>query len=200
MRFENTWQEIRDHSFIQNHSRSFRFTAQWRFFSSVHLTHLLQGSGQRSGMVIAEACFCAQWPICVFVFQVCVWIIVRLEESVTFLYFISWSNFIFYQFYQFIILSYSYIHSYSYKGADIFGRDCKKWIYIINLTKFELSLCLKQDLVYCKTGLKYWLKNFFFLSMWSVLFVSKTGTVIEQIYYLKVMLYAGLTKCSIYIE
>ncbi len=45
---------------------------------------------------------------------------------VTFLYFISWSNFIFYQFYQFIILSYSYIHSYSYKGADIFGRDCKK--------------------------------------------------------------------------
>ncbi len=32
-----TWQEIRDHSFIQNHSRSFRFTDPWRcFFSSVH--------------------------------------------------------------------------------------------------------------------------------------------------------------------
>ncbi len=27
MRLENTWQEIRDHSFIQNLSRSFRFTA-----------------------------------------------------------------------------------------------------------------------------------------------------------------------------
>ncbi len=89
MRFENTWREIRDHSFIQNHSRSFRFTDPWRCFfssshssstgfrsedtwwetrdipssritpdpldsqihdgaSSVHLTHLLQGSGQRT--------------------------------------------------------------------------------------------------------------------------------------------------------
>ncbi len=37
MRSENTWQEIRDHSFIQNHSRPFRFTDPWRcFFSSVH--------------------------------------------------------------------------------------------------------------------------------------------------------------------
>ncbi len=37
MRIENTWQEIRDHSFIQNHSRSFRFTDPWRcFFSSVN--------------------------------------------------------------------------------------------------------------------------------------------------------------------
>ncbi len=61
----NTWQEIRDHSFIQNHSRSFRWTPDKRseiipssritpdlqihsFFSSVHLTHLLQGSGQRT--------------------------------------------------------------------------------------------------------------------------------------------------------
>ncbi len=74
MRLENTWQEIRDHSFIQNHSRSFRFTAPcWCFFSSVHLTHFLQGSCQRTGMVIAEAWFCAQWPIFV-------WIIVRLED------------------------------------------------------------------------------------------------------------------------
>ncbi len=64
MRLENTWQDIRDRSFIQNHSRSFRFTAPWWcFFSSVHLTHFLQGSGQRTGMAIAEAWFCAQWPI-----------------------------------------------------------------------------------------------------------------------------------------
>ncbi len=64
MRLENTWQEIREHSFIQNHSRPFRFTAPWRcFFSSVHLTHVLQGSGQRTGMAIAEAWFCAQWSI-----------------------------------------------------------------------------------------------------------------------------------------
>ncbi len=64
MRLENTWQEIRDRSFIQNLSRSFRFTAPWRcFFSSVHLTYFLQGSGQRTGMAIAEAWFCAQWPI-----------------------------------------------------------------------------------------------------------------------------------------
>ncbi len=32
-RSENTWHEIRDHSFIQNHSRLFRFTAPWRCFS-----------------------------------------------------------------------------------------------------------------------------------------------------------------------
>ncbi len=64
MRLENTWQEIRDRSFIQNLSRSFRFIAPWRcFFSSVHLTYFLQGSGQRTGMAIAEAWFCAQWPI-----------------------------------------------------------------------------------------------------------------------------------------
>ncbi len=37
------------HSFIQNHSRPFRYPAPWRcFFSSVHLTHLLQGAGQRT--------------------------------------------------------------------------------------------------------------------------------------------------------
>ncbi len=55
MMLENTWQEIRDHSFIQNHSRSFRFPAPWRcFFSLVHLTHFLQGAGQRTGIAIAE--------------------------------------------------------------------------------------------------------------------------------------------------
>ncbi len=82
MRLENTWQEIREHSFIQNHSRSFRFTAPWRcFFSSGHLTHVLQGSGQRTGMAIAEVWFCAH-PVTHFcvVFEVCVWIIVRLED------------------------------------------------------------------------------------------------------------------------
>ncbi len=44
MRFENTWHEIRDHSFIQNHSRS--SDSQLLLFSS--LTHLLQGSDQRT--------------------------------------------------------------------------------------------------------------------------------------------------------
>ncbi len=43
-RSENTWHEIRDHSFIQNHSRS--SDSQLLFFSS--LTHLLQGSDQRT--------------------------------------------------------------------------------------------------------------------------------------------------------
>ncbi len=81
MRLENTWQEIRDHSFIQNHSRPFRFTDPWQcFFSSGHLTHLLQGAGQRTGKEIAEAWFCAQWPIFCVAFEVCVWIIVRLED------------------------------------------------------------------------------------------------------------------------
>ncbi len=43
-RSENTWHEIRDRSFIQNHSRS--SDSQLLLFSS--LTHLLQGSGQRT--------------------------------------------------------------------------------------------------------------------------------------------------------
>ncbi len=43
-RSENTWHEIRDHSFIQNHSRS----SDSQLLSSVHLTHLLQGSDQRT--------------------------------------------------------------------------------------------------------------------------------------------------------
>ncbi len=81
MRLENTLQEIRDNSFIQNHSRPFRFPAPWRcFFSSVHLTHFLQGSDQRTGMAIAEAWFSAQWPNFVLIFEVCVWIIVSLED------------------------------------------------------------------------------------------------------------------------
>ncbi len=81
MSLENTWQEIRDHSFIQNHSRSFRFTAPWRcFFSSVHLTHFLQGSGQRTGMAISRSLvLCSVTHFCV-VFEVCFWIIVRLED------------------------------------------------------------------------------------------------------------------------
>ncbi len=64
-------------------------------FSSVNLTHVLQGSGQRTGMDIAEAWFCAQWPIFVmflrFVFgllsgwKIQTWPIIRfLTESVTY--------------------------------------------------------------------------------------------------------------------
>ncbi len=70
-------------------------------FSSVHLTHVLQGSGQRTGMDIAEAWFCAQWPIFVmflrFVFgllsgwKIQTWLIIRfLTESVTCWCFICW--------------------------------------------------------------------------------------------------------------
>ncbi len=88
--------------FIQNLSRSFRFTAPcWCFFSSVHLTHFLQGSGQRTGMAIAEAWFCAQWHIFVlflrFVFgllsgwKIQTWPIIRfLTESVTYWFCICW--------------------------------------------------------------------------------------------------------------
>ncbi len=100
MRLENTWQEIRDHSVILNPSRPFRFTALWWcFFSSVHPTNFfLQGSCQRTGMAIADAWFCAQWPIFVlflrFVFgllsdwKIQTWPIIRfLMESVTYWFF-----------------------------------------------------------------------------------------------------------------
>ncbi len=115
-RSENTWHEIRDHSFIQNHSRSFRFTA-----SPLQFTHLLQGSGQRTPDTRSEtipssritpdpsdsqlllfssphSCstgfrseewngrsrslvLCLLTHFCV-VFEVCVWIIVRLEDPI----------------------------------------------------------------------------------------------------------------------
>ncbi len=78
--FFYTRTELRDHSFIQNHSRSFRFTAPcWCFFSSVHLTHVLQVSGQRTGHSRSSV-LCSVTHFCV-VFEVCIWIIVRLEDS-----------------------------------------------------------------------------------------------------------------------
>ncbi len=77
-RSENTWREIRDHSFIQNHSRSFRFTDPWRcFFSSVHSCSTgfrsEDWNGSRSLVVCSVTRFCV-------VFVVCVWIIVQFED------------------------------------------------------------------------------------------------------------------------
>ncbi len=67
--------------FIHNFSRSFRFTAPWWcFFSTVHLTHFLQGSGQGTEMAIAEAWFCAQWPIFVLFLRFVFGLLVRLED------------------------------------------------------------------------------------------------------------------------
>ncbi len=63
-------------------------------------THFLQGSGQRTGMAIAEAWFCAQGPIFVlflrFVFgllsslKIQTWPIIRFLKSVTCWFFICW--------------------------------------------------------------------------------------------------------------
>ncbi len=83
------------------HPESLQILQIHSFFSSVHLTHFLQGSGQRTGMAIAEAWFCAQWPIFVlflrFVFgllygwKIQTWPIIRfLTESVTYWFFICW--------------------------------------------------------------------------------------------------------------
>ncbi len=90
MRLENTWQEIRDHCFIQNHSRPFRFPALcWCFSSSVHPTNFLPGSGQITGMAIAEAWFCAQWPIFVLFWSLCLnyWPVERSKHSQSITYF-----------------------------------------------------------------------------------------------------------------
>ncbi len=73
--------------FIQNLSRSFRFTAPWRcFFSSVHLTHLLQGSGQRTETAMVKLCFgsLSWWKIQTRP------IIRFLTEAVRFWFFICW--------------------------------------------------------------------------------------------------------------
>ncbi len=47
-------------------------------FSSPH--SFSTGFRSEDWMAIAEAWFCAQWPIFCVVFEVCVWIIVRLED------------------------------------------------------------------------------------------------------------------------
>ncbi len=56
------------------HPESLQILQIHSFFSSVHLTHLLQGSGQRRSLIL-----CPVTHFCV-VFEVCVWIIVRLEH------------------------------------------------------------------------------------------------------------------------
>ncbi len=61
------FEKIRNHSFIQNHPRPFKFTAPcWCFFSSVHFTHFLQGSGQRTGMTIEKTWFLLSDPFLCF--------------------------------------------------------------------------------------------------------------------------------------
>ncbi len=74
------WQEIRDHFFSYRITPT-HFPVPWLcFFSSVHLTHFLQGSGQRTGMGHSRSLvLCPVAHFCV-VFEVCVWIIVRLED------------------------------------------------------------------------------------------------------------------------
>jgi len=95
MRLENAWQDQRPSSRITPDPSDSQLHDS---ASSVHLTHLLQGSGQRTGMDIAEAWFCAQWPIFVlflrFVFgllsgwKIQTWPIIRfLTESVTYWFF-----------------------------------------------------------------------------------------------------------------
>ncbi len=91
--------EVREHPTRDQrpflHPESLQILQIHSFFSSVHLTHVLQGSGQRTG---AEAWFCAQWPIFVlflrFVFgllygwKIQTWPIIRfLTESVTYGFF-----------------------------------------------------------------------------------------------------------------
>ncbi len=80
MRIENTWQEIRDHSFIQNLSRSFRFVAPcWCFFSSVHPLIFYRFRSEDWNGHSRSLVLCSGTYFCV-VFEVCVWIIAWLED------------------------------------------------------------------------------------------------------------------------
>ncbi len=82
MKLKNTWQEIGDHSFIQSHSRPFRFPAPCCcFFSSLRSPHSFS-TGFRSGDWNGHSrslVLCSVTHFCV-VFEVCVWFIVRLED------------------------------------------------------------------------------------------------------------------------
>ncbi len=75
--------QVRDHltrdqrPFLHPESlQIFRFTA-----SPLQFTHLLQGSGQRTGMASRSLVLCSVTHSCV-VFEVCVWIIVRLKIQI----------------------------------------------------------------------------------------------------------------------
>ncbi len=78
MRLENTWQEIRDQSFIQNHSRLLSSMLVLLLFSSPHSFSTgfrsEDWNGHSKSLVL-----CTVTYFCV-VFEVCVWIIVRLED------------------------------------------------------------------------------------------------------------------------
>ncbi len=56
--------------------------------SLLHLTHLLQGSGQRTETAMVKDSFCAQWPIFVFILML-FWIVVLVEDPNTAHYKIS---------------------------------------------------------------------------------------------------------------
>ncbi len=73
---------------LQIHPEPLQILQIHSFFSSVHLTHVLQGSGQRTGMASRSLVLCSVTHFCV-VFEVCVWIIVRLEDPNTAHYKIS---------------------------------------------------------------------------------------------------------------
>ncbi len=75
-RTENTWHEIRDHSFIQNHSRS--SDSQLLLFSSPHSFSTGFRSEDCNGHS-RSLVLCSVSQFCV-VFEVYVWIIVRLED------------------------------------------------------------------------------------------------------------------------
>ncbi len=80
MRLENTWQEIRDHSFIQNHSRSLDSplhvgASSLQFTSLIFYRLQVRGLEWHSRSLV----LCPVTHFCV-VFEVCVWIIVRLED------------------------------------------------------------------------------------------------------------------------
>ncbi len=77
MRLENTWQEIRGHSFIQNHSRSLS-DSQHLLFSSPHSCSTGFRSEDWNGHS-RSLVLCSVTHFCD-VFEVCVWIIVWLED------------------------------------------------------------------------------------------------------------------------
>ncbi len=151
MRLENTWQEIRDHSFIQNLSRPFTDPC-WCFFSSVHLTHFLQGSGQKTGMTIAEAWFCAQGLIFVLLSggKIQTWPIIRfLTESVTYWFRICW------------YLIESIMPICPGPPAEIYAHNIKNTaVYLIVHMGYFLSLCLPNP------SWVFAAKNSFFCFIW----------------------------------
>ncbi len=160
-RSENTWHEIRDHSFIQNHSRS--SDSQLLLFSSPHSSSTGFRSEDRNGHS-RSLVLCSVTHFCV-VFEVYVLIIVRLEDPNMAHYKISnrvSHLLIFYLIVFDRIHDTMYLNKMSRTSSRKIGPQHKKYSSIFHCTNGVLfNRCVHQTHLEC-----FLLKSYCFCFIW----------------------------------